>query len=137
MSGELDFYRGSCLCGAVSYEFTGQFERFFLCHCSRCRKGSGSAHASNMFFSGVSFRWLSGEDLVGKFTVDGARHTRTFCTRCGSGLPQLQPEGRLKVPAGSIDSPVKERPQAHIWTSSRADWDDHLEDVPSVAERPA
>ena len=43
-------HSGTCLCGAVRFEISGSFERFYLCHCSRCRKGSGSAHAANLFF---------------------------------------------------------------------------------------
>ena len=39
---------GSCLCGEVRFEVTGDFERFFLCHCGRCRKDTGSAHAANL-----------------------------------------------------------------------------------------
>jgi hypothetical protein len=41
---------GSCLCGAVSFEVSGAFDSFFLCHCSRCRKDTGSAHAANLFW---------------------------------------------------------------------------------------
>ena len=37
-------HRGSCLCGKVTFEIEGNFEQFFLCHCERCRKDTGSAH---------------------------------------------------------------------------------------------
>lgn len=40
---------GSCLCGAVKYEATGVATRFLHCHCSRCRKATGTGHASNLF----------------------------------------------------------------------------------------
>src|SRR6202034_265236 len=40
--------KGSCLCGAVKYEVTGEPKRFYHCHCSRCRKVTGTGHASNM-----------------------------------------------------------------------------------------
>ena len=38
---------GKCLCGVVQFRISGEFESFFLCHCSRCRKDSGSAHSAN------------------------------------------------------------------------------------------
>jgi hypothetical protein len=41
--------KGSCLCGVVKYEVTGEPSRFYHCHCSRCRKVTGTGHASNMF----------------------------------------------------------------------------------------
>ncbi|RPH66319.1 MAG: aldehyde-activating protein, partial [Hyphomicrobiales bacterium] len=42
---------GSCLCGDVRFEIAGDFEKFYLCHCSRCRKDTGSAHGANLFAS--------------------------------------------------------------------------------------
>jgi hypothetical protein len=49
---------------------------------------------------------------------------------CGSALPGLHMDGALLVvPAGSLDSPLGLRPDAHIYCASRADWDQHLEDV--------
>lgn len=136
MSREQQRFEGSCLCGAVHYELTGTPDRFFLCHCSRCRKGTGSAHASNMFLADAALTFISGSDLITTFSVEGARHSRAFCSRCGSPLPMAQPGDRVKLPAGSLDTAAGMRPLAHIWTASRADWDDHLEDVPGFDERP-
>lgn len=121
---------GSCLCGAVRFEVEGAFDAFFLCHCSRCRKGSGSAHGANLFAAGGQLRWLSGEQDVKTYRVPGTRHERSFCTSCGSALPDVQMDGALlKVPAGSLDSPVGIRPTAHISCASRADWDADLDAV--------
>jgi hypothetical protein len=119
---------GSCLCGAVRFAVEGAFESFFLCHCSRCRKGSGSAHGANLFAPGATLRWLSGEPLVRTFRLPETRHERSFCMECGSALPDM---GRrmVKVPAGSLDSPAAIRPTAHICCASRAEWDTGLEDV--------
>ncbi len=130
-------HAGGCLCGAVRFEIEGAFDRFFLCHCSRCRNGTGSANASNLFSDPARLTWLSGAEQVRSFTVAGARHSRSFCAICGSALPQQQPTGRLEVPAGSLDSPVSLRPVAHIFCGSRADWDHDLEAVPRHEERPA
>lgn len=129
-------HSGGCLCGAVRFEIAGDFGRFFLCHCSRCRKGTGSAHAANLFSSDARLTWLMGEELVRTFNVEGTRFTRSFCPTCGSALPNVAASGMLKVPAGSLDTPVSLRPEAHIFAGSRADWDHHLEEVPSFDERP-
>jgi hypothetical protein len=122
---------GSCLCGAVRFQIAGAFEQFFLCHCSRCRKDTGSAHGANLFSATARLTWLAGEDHVKTYRVPGTRHQKSFCAECGSALPQLQMAGALLVvPAGSLDSPIAIRPQAHICCADRADWDTHLEDVP-------
>ncbi len=89
MSGH---HTGSCLCGAVRFRIEGEFERFYLCHCSHCRKDTGSAHAAGQF---------------------------------------------LAVPAGSLDSDVRRRPDAHIFVASRASWDKALEDIPAHETFPA
>lgn len=124
-------HQGSCLCGRVMFQISGPFEHFFLCHCPRCRKGSGSAHAANLFSTRASLDWLSGNEQVRSFRVDGTRHERCFCTICGSALPMFQAGGSLlMVPAGSLDGPVTIRPAAHIFSGSRADWDHDLYALP-------
>jgi hypothetical protein len=124
---------GSCLCGTVRFEIAGKFENFFLCHCSRCRKDTGSAHAANLFSSTAAITWLSGQEKVRTYRVPGTRHQRCFCESCGSALPRVEADGALLVvPAGSIDSALAMRPDAHISVASRADWDEHLETVPRI-----
>lgn len=128
---------GSCLCGEVRFEIVGDFERFFLCHCGRCRKDTGSAHAANLFSSTAKLTWLSGEAKIKTFRVPSSRHVKAFCSACGSAVPHVYGNGALLVvPAGSLDSAVDIRPQAHIFFASRANWDQHLEDVPKFDELP-
>jgi len=130
-------HHGSCLCGAANFEIEGSFESFFLCHCEHCRKDTGSAHAANLFSSAASLDWISGQDKVSSFTLPSTRHTKSFCSICGSALPNLQMDGKLLVvPAGSLDSRVSIKPNAHIFASSRADWDFELEKIPVVEKLP-
>ncbi|MBD8890394.1 GFA family protein [Roseibium litorale] len=131
-------HKGGCLCGTVTFEITGDFNHFFLCHCERCRKGTGSAHASNLFAENADLKWLSGEEVTRSYAVPGTRHGRHFCTSCGSPLPRKSADGSLLVvPAGSLETPVKLRPNAHIFTASRANWDESLENIPAFPELPA
>ena len=124
---------GSCLCGAVSFRISGEFESFFLCHCTRCRKDTGSAHAANLFSTTAAIVWLSGEDCIKTYRVPATRHEKSFCTECGSALPRVQSGGALLVvPAGSLDTAIGIRPNAHICFESRAQWDTCLEDVPRI-----
>ncbi|HTO40137.1 MAG TPA: GFA family protein [Rhizomicrobium sp.] len=122
---------GACLCGAVSFQISGAFERFFLCHCTRCRKGTGSAHAANLFSSTAVLTWLSGRDSIKAYRVPGTHHEKSFCTQCGSALPCIQ-GALLVVPAGSLECAIDIRPNAHICFASRAQWDTHLEDIPKI-----
>ena len=132
-----DKHSGSCLCGAVRFTIEGEFERFYLCHCEYCRKDTGSAHAANLFSTAAILKWVSGEDQVRQFNLPATRHSKAFCTLCGSALPRIQMNGELLVvPAGSLNSKVRIRPDAHIFVSSRAGWDDALETIPTVDRLP-
>lgn len=130
-------YSGSCLCGEVTFEIEGDFENFYLCHCERCRKDTGSAHAANLFSTTAKLRWLSGKEKSKTFNFRSEGHIKSFCTNCGSALPNIQMNGKLLVvPAGSIDSDIDIQPQGHIYCASKANWDTELEKVPKFEELP-
>ncbi|WP_414732948.1 GFA family protein [Acetobacterium carbinolicum] len=130
-------YLGSCLCGEVTYEIEGEFDNFYLCHCGRCRKDTGSAHSANLFSSTAKLRWLSGQEKSKTFNFRSEGHIKSFCTNCGSALPNIQMDGKLLVvPAGSIDSDINIKPQGHIYYASKANWDTELEKVPKFEELP-
>lgn len=131
----MNTYPGSCLCGDVRFEVGGTFRHFFLCHCSRCRKGSGSVHGANLFAPGGTVDWLSGADRLCRFDLPGTRHARAFCGSCGSPLPLLQGD-LLVVPAGALDGPAPIGPVAHICLDSRAAWDRDLGDLPGLGGLP-
>ena len=90
----------------------------------------GSAHAANLFSATARLQWLSGGDKVTTYALPATRHTRCFCPICGSALPHAAGEF-LAVPAGSLDTDVRRRPDAHIFVTSRASWDKALEDIPA------
>jgi len=114
---------GSCLCGACRYTVTGEAQRFYHCHSSRCRKASGTGHASNLFVQGT-LEWQSGEDRVKTFKLPEAeRFSNTFCTECGGRVPRAIPQaGMVFIPAGSLDTEPDLRPQARIFIGSRSAW---------------
>lgn len=100
-------------------------------------KDTGSAHAANLFSSSAKLKWVSGEDKVSKFTLPSTQHTKSFCSICGSALPNIQIAGKLLVvPAGSLDSDLSISPNAHIFISSKANWDKDLEMVPMIDKLP-
>jgi hypothetical protein len=131
--------RGSCLCGAVKYEVTGVPKRFYHCHCSRCRKATGTGHASNLFLQPARLRWLTGKEHVTEFKIPEARRfTNAFCVTCGGRLPrQAVDSDVVMIPAGSLDEEAPISPQANIFTESRASWSCTSEELPAYPEFPA
>ncbi|MFN0115378.1 MAG: GFA family protein [Paracoccaceae bacterium] len=74
---------GGCLCGAVRYVASDVPDHLHACHCTICRKISGSATISvNVPYAAM--RIAGGEHVVFYSSSDWA--TRSFCGRCGSGL---------------------------------------------------
>lgn len=122
--------KGSCLCGSVKFEIDGEFDNFFLCHCSYCRKDTGSAHASNLFSNNAKLKWNLGQELVKNFNLPSTRHIKSFCSGCGSAMP-FEASNLVVVPAGSLDDQVSIKPTAHVFMASKANWDQDLEEVHS------
>jgi len=129
-------HTGSCLCGAVRYEIRGDIGPGFYCHCARCRKASGSAFASNAVVALDHFVVTAGSDALKTFVAETGLH-RSFCGLCGSpiisrreGLPQV------RVRLGTLDTPLGQGPQAHIYVDSKADWWEIHDDLPQYPEAP-
>jgi hypothetical protein len=125
--------RGSCLCGGVTFEVDLPFGSFVNCHCSRCRKATGTGHASNAIVRPDALRWLSGEELVSRYDLPTASSFATsFCRTCGSPLPHLTRSGRQAiVPAGTFDEPLNASPDRHVQWGSRANWYRHGNQLPT------
>ncbi len=129
---------GSCLCGKVSYSLTGDMGIFQYCHCSRCRKFTGSAHASNLFARPDEFTWISGEELVQQYEPEDTKYFATaFCKTCGSSLPWSSKGGNvIVIPAGTLDDDPVTRPKWNIFCASKAEWYVDSADLPHHDELP-
>jgi hypothetical protein len=115
---------GSCLCGAVRFEVRQPYLRFAHCFCSRCRKATGSSHATNLYVAPPQFSWVSGETETKRFDLaSAASFATTHCKTCGSKLPHFTRSGReVVVPAGALDTPPEVTPDRNIFWQSRASW---------------
>ena len=130
--------KGSCLCGRVEFTIDPPFKVFQYCHCSRCRKVTGSAHASNIFVPINQFEWQKGSEHVGRFEPEGTKYFATsFCNRCGSSLPWEAKAGNtVIVPAGSLDDDPEMKPQQNIFWESRACWYEETNQMKKFSELP-
>jgi hypothetical protein len=129
--------RGSCLCGDVRFEVTGDPEEMHHCHCSRCRKAHGAAFSTFMQDARANQRYVAGEGRLRRFH-SSEPVTRTFCDRCGSsllfefaGLPDA-----VWIAVGTLDDDPRARPGAHIFVASKAPWHTITDDLPRFDEFP-
>jgi hypothetical protein len=121
---------GSCLCGGVRYEIVRPFLRANFCHCSRCRKHSGSNASAQGRVPREGFRLLAGEELIRVFAPEAGGMVKAFCTVCGSSLfGGTWPDGpEISVRLGTLDGDPGVRPQYHSFVDSKAPWDALPED---------
>jgi len=131
-------FSGGCLCGSVQYKISGDVQRFYHCHCSRCRKMTGTGHATNIMVKADTVEWIKGESLLGYYKVSEAeRFYSQFCKQCGSPLPRRVPElGMVVIPAGSLDSAPDIKPEARIFWDSRTEWSCEAGGLPTFSEYP-
>lgn len=126
---------GGCLCGRVRYRIDGPLSAADNCHCSMCRRQHGAAFATYADLDPDDFAWVSGEDHLKIFEADtGAGWC--FCRECGSSLAATENGQITAVALGTVEGDPGIRPQAHIFSTSRAKWYEITDDLPQFEERP-
>ncbi|WP_068547711.1 GFA family protein [Thalassotalea crassostreae] len=118
-------YLGKCLCGDVQVKINGEISDIIHCHCSLCRKNSGTAFATNGFINSAEFEIIAGKEKITTFSFKPGRN-RHFCTNCGSPVYSSndQDPARFRIRLGILDSEITERPISHNFVSSKANWEE-------------
>ena len=124
-------YNGRCLCSSVQFEIHGPIRNIIYCHCSECRKAQGSAFATNGIADVNEFKIVKGDDQLSSY-ANSATQTKYFCRNCGSPIMSKNTKrpNQVRVRLGTIESDIKESPEAHIFVSSKANWDSIHDDLP-------
>ncbi len=127
---------GSCLCGGVRFEFPRAVTPVGMCHCSKCRKVSGTASNATVLVPRAELTFTAGEALLKTFRLPTGWGT-TFCRNCGSPMPHPHPGGgACFVPAGALDDDPGVRTGGHIYVGSKAAWDEIGGSAPQFQEGP-
>ena len=111
---------GSCLCGAVAYDITGPMKDALACHCTQCRKQTGSYWIS----SGVadSDLKLTKQDGL-KWFASSDQAKRGFCKECGSSLFWKQNgSDTTSICVGGIDGKTGLKLEGHIFCNDAGDY---------------
>lgn len=120
---------GRCFCGAVRYEVADAFEYAANCHCSNCRRTTGSAFKP---FAGVrreKLRPVQGAD--GLLIYGDAEHHDAHCRTCGSLLYSVVRDGAwVHVAMGTLVDEPSILPTHHIFVGSKAPWFTITDDLP-------
>ncbi len=120
---------GSCGCGIVRYEVEDAFLYAANCHCSACRRTTGSAFKP---FAGIERQRLHVIEGQSHLTLRGepAGHD-AFCGSCGALLYSVVRDGAVvHVAMGTLIGDPTIRPSAHIFVGSKAPWFSITDDLP-------
>jgi len=114
---------GSCLCGAVKYSTSSDFEMVGNCHCNTCKKITGSAFEAFAVIARENFILLAGEDSLVEYKIS-PKVKKHFCGNCGTPVfnqHRLAP-GKLIVHVGTLDDPTCVEPAFNLHCKSMLPW---------------
>ncbi len=113
-------HKGSCLCGAVSFEVSVDLPPPSACHCTKCRKHSGHFEAStDVPRSAVT---VHGSEKV-TWYHSSEKVRRGFCSMCGSSLfwDPIHKDWTA-IAMGAFDKPTNTKLVRHIYVADKGDY---------------
>ena len=123
-------HKGSCLCGGVAFDISGDLTPPSVCHCSQCRKQSGHVWAST-HFPDQNLSLTAQDSLQWYAASDSAK--RGFCKICGSFLFwKHRDEDTISVAMGALDPPTGLHLARHIFVADKGDYYDIADDLPQL-----
>jgi hypothetical protein len=127
---------GECLCGRVRYEVDDAFHAAFFCHCSRCRKATGSAFKAMAAIRRSALTLLADEQDLLIYGDRNGTHD-VHCGHCGSLLySDIAENGNVHVAMGTLTESPGVRPSFHIFAGSRAEWYEITDGLPQFEGLP-
>jgi hypothetical protein len=108
----------------VRYRIDADNLKAYQCHCSLCRKQSGTASNLGALVRAEKFAWTDGEKNISSWIKDSG-FTSDFCSRCGSPVPNPLPQMNCYwIPVGTLEDAGTITIIAHICAASKAGWDE-------------
>ncbi|WP_187334772.1 GFA family protein [Novosphingopyxis iocasae] len=126
-------YPASCLCGGVRYDVSGPLDEAALCHCSMCRRATGSAFNVAVPVAEAQLRWIARGTLREFESSPGKM--RAFCSGCGAAVysRRTAKPGQLRLRIGLIEGLSDLSDVYHIYWADRLSWMDRFGDLPKNA----
>ena len=131
-------HKGSCQCGAIAIEVTGEPALAAHCHCLDCQKSTGAGHLSFAFYPADKVKITGELSRYTSKTDQGNTMSRSFCPVCGSrvlgessGFP-----GVTGVALGILDSSDDIAPTMSFYAKRARKWDQPVKGIPAFDELP-
>ncbi|WP_353572452.1 GFA family protein [Candidatus Albibeggiatoa sp. nov. BB20] len=125
---------GSCLCGTVKIQVPDNFIAMGHCHCSECRKFTGSAFSTAGIIKFDDLHFLEGEEHVTYYWKSESTELG-FCRHCGSSLFSKKHDSETcALRLGVLDDMPTQHPAFHIFVDSKVEWDQINDDLTQYKE---
>ncbi len=124
----MDRLSGRCMCGSVTWTYSGETIRNLVCHCADCQRATSSPMTAFLGLRPGQLHW-AGE--IEHYESSPGTH-RGFCPRCGTRLyfrSQKWPD-EIHIHAATLMNPGEYQPDAQVFMRSRAEWLDRLSSIP-------
>ena len=115
-------YTGRCLCGQVNFSIQQKIHTIYHCHCSLCRKQSGTGANAATLVLQQNFNWESAKNPVHTYKKDSG-FTSSFCTQCGSPVPnQVGKTDYMWIPLGLLENNLQPERRLNFCLQSKTAW---------------
>lgn len=133
--GAANVFKGSCCCGAVTFELLAIPSLMGTCHCSRCRKVGAS---TIVFVKREDLKWLQGKEHVALYQPGSPyKYGRCFFRICGTSLGEiLSDEASFPIAANALDSDTGLRNQFHEFVAEKPEWYEICDGAPQSGGHP-
>lgn len=125
--------KGSCMCGKVKFEYTGNPFGLSFCHCKMCQQSHGGPFGSYVSIKKTQFKFTKGQEFE-KIYTSSQWAKRSFCSECGSRLRYIlneTPEDII-MSAGAFTGDLGIKPQRHIFVKDKCNWYNINDDLPQI-----
>ncbi|MDE1462416.1 GFA family protein [Spartinivicinus poritis] len=117
-------YKGSCLCGVITYQLKSEPKKVTNCHCKMCQKQHGAAFATYGSVLKSDLVYLTGLDKLVSYNSSGLI-ARKFCSCCGSSIEWSGSKAFsewVSIAIATLDTHYKPENIADIYTETKACW---------------
>lgn len=120
---------GKCLCGSIEFSLAQETIKLYQCHCSLCRKQSGTYSNAATIVPKSTFKFEKGKEFIRSWKKQSGFRS-DFCQCCGSPVPNpLRDSDYYWIPAGLLENEGALEVVSHIYMADKAEWDAHFPDA--------
>lgn len=123
---------GRCLCGSVTFQYTGRPHWTAHCHCESCRRATSSPMTTWISVPRSTFAFTNGTP---RYFCSSPGVRRGFCGNCGSPLTfeNERMAEEVHLYAVSLLDPNDASPSCHVYVDEQLTWFEALDDLPRFA----